>query len=339
MKTLHLTNSYHPTSGGISTFYRAMLDAANRERRLMRLVAPAEHSTVEEIGQYGRIYYLKAPSSPFFDRRYRLLTPRQYAPPFRRELRRILEAERPEHRRPIDVLPMGAEVEELCAARASDVFRQSLLDEVQGTGRTRLLLYAGRLSPEKNISLLIDLMAILQADLEEDYRLLIAGSGPLAEWLANEARRRTPGRIHLLGHIADRRRLVDLYVNCDAFVHPNPREPFGIAPLEAMAAGIPLIAPRSGGVLSYAGDSNAWLCEPNAESYAQGIRAIMLDPAQRKDKLAQARWTARHYNWENVTRQFFERYESMMSEFPTTRFAHLHSGRPQTQPKNSMAHE
>lgn len=428
MKTLHLTNSYHPTSGGISTFYRALLDAANRERRQMRLVAPAETSYVEEVGDYGRIYYVEAPSSPIFDRRYRLLMPPQYAPPFRRELRRILEDERPDlieicdkyslcwlagllrrrwipglsrpvlvglscermddniaafltrrpighrlsqeylgqlylplfdyhlansqytadellsamkpgHQRPVHVLPMGAEVEEFRAARASDAFRRSLLDEVQGTGRTRLLLYAGRLSPEKNISLLIELMEILQAERAEDYRLLIAGSGPLADWLANETRGRAPGRIHFLGHIADRRRMVDIYVNSDAFVHPNPREPFGIAPLEAMAAGIPLVAPRSGGVLSYANDANAWLCEPNAESYVDAIRAIVNDPARRKDKLAQARWAARQYNWESVTRLFFERYDSMMSEFPTTRFAHLHSGRLNPQPKNSMVHE
>ncbi len=40
-----------------------------------------------------------------------------------------------------------------------------------------------------------------------------------------------------LGHEADRRRLADLYANVDVFLHPNPREPFGIAPLEAMASG------------------------------------------------------------------------------------------------------
>lgn len=50
IKTLHLTNAWHPASGGIRTFYRAMLAAANARRQPMRLVVPAETSHVEEIG-------------------------------------------------------------------------------------------------------------------------------------------------------------------------------------------------------------------------------------------------------------------------------------------------
>ena len=53
IKTLHLTNAFHPASGGIRTFYRAMLAAANAERRYMRLVVPAEESRIEEVGVPG----------------------------------------------------------------------------------------------------------------------------------------------------------------------------------------------------------------------------------------------------------------------------------------------
>ena len=60
------------------------------------------------------------------------------------------------------------------------------------------------------------------------------------------------------GHV-DARALARLYASCDVFVHPNPREPFGIGPLEAMASGVPLVLPAAGGVLSYANADNAWL--------------------------------------------------------------------------------
>src|SRR5262245_3341131 len=95
IKTLHITNAYHQTSGGISVFYRALIDAANQRRRLIRLVVPGEETKVEDIGEYGRIYTIAAPRAPIFDRRYRILSPQSYMPPFRGALRRILEDERP----------------------------------------------------------------------------------------------------------------------------------------------------------------------------------------------------------------------------------------------------
>jgi hypothetical protein len=78
IKTLHLTNAYHPTSGGIRTFYRALLAQANEERRLCRLVVPGAVDGVEEVGAFARIYSVKARSSPVFDSRYRVLLPGSY---------------------------------------------------------------------------------------------------------------------------------------------------------------------------------------------------------------------------------------------------------------------
>ncbi len=74
-----------------------------------------------------------------------------------------------------------------------------------------------------------------------------------------------------LDHERRRDRLATLFANVDAFLHPNPREPFGIAPLEAMAAGTPLVAPNSGGVTAYAHAGNAWLSEPTGEGFARSI--------------------------------------------------------------------
>jgi alpha-1,6-mannosyltransferase len=90
-----------------------------------------------------------------------------------------------------------------------------------------------------------------------DFELLIAGTGNLRSSLEAEASQKCPGFLRFLGHIGDRQQLADLYANCDAFIHPNPSEPFGIAPLEAMASGLPLIAPNSGGLTTYANTENA----------------------------------------------------------------------------------
>jgi hypothetical protein len=48
LKTLHFTNAWHETSGGIATFYRALMDAANRRGHRMRLVVPGSNDRLEE---------------------------------------------------------------------------------------------------------------------------------------------------------------------------------------------------------------------------------------------------------------------------------------------------
>lgn len=95
IKTLHLTNAYHPTSGGIRTFYRALLAQANEERRLCRLVVPGAVDGVEEVGAFARIYSVKARSSPVFESRYQVLLPGSYLVRDGR-LRKILEDEQPD---------------------------------------------------------------------------------------------------------------------------------------------------------------------------------------------------------------------------------------------------
>ena len=355
IKTLHITNHYHPSSGGIRIFYQALLEAADRHEREVRLVVPGAKDSIENIGEFGRIYTIAAPKCPVFDPRYRLLLPHLYALPYPSALRRILQQEQPDLVEVCDkfalscvpsvlrrnwvkgvspavlvgmscerlddnvsayisaspfgryfakwylknmyvtrfdchisnsdytgseltealanhpeikvhVRPMGVHCDGFSPARRKPSARESLLSRIsvaaENDAKQRLLLYVGRLSPEKNIDVLVDMMEILVADSFAEYHLLFAGDGPRAAWLKEIAGQKSPGRIHLLGHIANRQELADLYANCDALVHPNPREPFGIAPLEAMASGLPVVAPRAGGVLSYAGEGNAWLVEP-----------------------------------------------------------------------------
>src|SRR5262245_26835938 len=73
LNSLHITNAYHPSSGGIRTFYTALLEAANRERRRVCLLVPGPRDADEEVGQFGTIYFVRAPLAPVFDRRYRLI--------------------------------------------------------------------------------------------------------------------------------------------------------------------------------------------------------------------------------------------------------------------------
>ena len=94
MKTLHFTNSWHATSGGIATFYRALMEAANLRGHAMVLVVPGVEDATEEVGAHGRIHYVAAPLAPM-NSGYRMMFPGKYITRGSR-LRQILSDESPD---------------------------------------------------------------------------------------------------------------------------------------------------------------------------------------------------------------------------------------------------
>lgn len=214
-------------------------------------------------------------------------------------------------RRGVWVRPMGAECDLFRPSRRNPQKRrwlEALTGTPEGAG---ILFYAGRLVPEKNLGLLIAIMERLEADSPGAFHLLIAGEGSRRAAFEEECLRRVPGAVYFLGHVSNRETLADIYANCNVFVHPNPGEPFGIAPLEAMASGLALIGPNQGGLTSYADSSNAWLLEPNAQSYVRALCAIRSDPAATAARLRNARATAERHDWSAVASQFFELYDEL----------------------------
>jgi phosphatidylinositol alpha 1,6-mannosyltransferase len=210
---------------------------------------------------------------------------------------------------------MGVDLADLGPARRCDDLRrrwQCALDDTSDA--TVWLLYAGRLSPEKNLALLIDTIATLADDTATDYRLVIAGDGPAGRTLRRAAEHRARGRVFFEGHVPDRQALARIYASCDLFVHPNPREPFGIGPLEAMASGVPLVAPDEGGVLSYATRENAWLARPVGEDFAEAIREAIVPGAARDARIAAAREVAASYGWGVVTAGIFRLYDALHAQ-------------------------
>ncbi len=424
IKSVHITNYYHKDSGGISTAYNKLLEAANRHRRFVRLIVPGEQNSVEEVGEYGRIYYIKAGFSPLFDKRYRVLWPWRTYIFDKSPIKQILREEMPNiieigekytlslmagllrkgimkvsEKRPMLVhlscermddnvgafisrgkiakrlsqafirnylFPMfdfhltnsdytagelkeaasqnsggrqknffwrflrsprsfaasrvfvnqcGVDIETFSIERKRDEKRAEICRDNDIPETAKLLLYAGRISPEKNISLLPDIVKELSKTGDLDFRLLVAGAGPDYAKLALDCENAASGKVRMLGHLNDIGRLADLFANCDAFVHPNPREPFGITPLEAMASGLPVVAPNSGGILSYANSGNAWLCEPNAKSFSAAVREVFNDDVLLTAKTRSALETARKYDWASSLDNLFHLYDEMFEEF------------------------
>ena len=171
--------------------------------------------------------------------------------------------------------PLGVDVGVFGAARPDASLRERL-----APAGAPLLLYAGRVSSDKRVDLLAPMLAGLDGVV-----LAIAGAGAAVPALMRAARRvGVDGRIVLLGHIADRPRLAELMATADCFVHPNPTEPFGLCPLEALAARCRVVAPDSAGTAEFLGGRGAVLVTPDdPAALAEGVRRALVLPRPRAD--------------------------------------------------------
>ena len=82
-----------------------------------------------------------------------------------------------------------------------------------------------------------------------------------------------------------------------------------------MAAGLPLVAPASGGVLTYATRDNAWLVHGGQEAFADAVRAVISNPEARARKIEKARATAAQLSWSAVTVNYFRLYDEFHASF------------------------
>jgi alpha-1,6-mannosyltransferase len=187
----------------------------------------------------------------------------------------------------------------------SGVFRperrvDTLREHLRLAPNARLLVYAGRFTPEKKLGVLIDAVR----KLGRPYHLVLVGSGTELP--------RFP-QITYVPFKRDQRQLARLLASCDVLVHPGDCETFGLIVLEAMACGLPVVGTAGGGVAELVDEDTGILAQPNnADSLAEAIEAIYA-----RD-LAQLGINARrkaqdHYDWDRVLPQLSQRYGSLLA--------------------------
>ena len=146
----------------------------------------------------------------------------------------------------------------------------------------RLLVFAGRPAREKNVDVLLEAVARLGPD----YHLLLIGAGAGAKPQANAS---------FIGFQRDPREVARLLASCDAFIHANPSEPFGLATLEALACGLPIAGVASGGVAEIVDEEIGELA-PNATPGAlcEAIEALCRRDLAELSHRARERAVMRH---------------------------------------------
>jgi len=170
--------------------------------------------------------------------------------------------------REVRVIPSGVELPERVGAEAEPA-------EV---------LYAGRLSPEKGVLELLDAARGLN--------LVVAGDGPLRD------------RVPFARGFVPHDELQQLYARAAVVACPSRREGFGVACLEAMAHGRPVVATHVGGLLDLVVDGETGIVVPPRDPAAlrSALERLLADPDLRRRLGAAGRDRARtHFSWEKVT--------------------------------------
>lgn len=177
----------------------------------------------------------------------------------------------------------------------------------------RWLLYFGRLVPEKGIDVLLAaLPQVLRS--YPDAKLAVLGSGPYLEQLQVQASELAiANAVRFLGFARQHQRNLWLSYT-EMAIFPSRYEPFGIAALEAMAAGVPVIAAKVGGMADViVHDKNGILVPPDhAEALARAIIRLLAQPTWAERLANQALSDVRHYSWDQIARRTEHTYRRLI---------------------------
>ena len=177
---------------------------------------------------------------------------------------------------------------------------------VSGPGRVRtryvgagqiLLVHCGRLSAEKKPQRSLTTLATLRAE-GVPVRLVVAGGGPLRTRLGRRAAR-AGLPVTFTGFLAGRAELAALLASADVAIAPGPAETFGLAALEALACGTPVVVSAESALPEVVGDAGASV---PGEDLAAGVRAVLARPERARRAAARAR--AERYDWDTAARGF-----------------------------------
>lgn len=147
------------------------------------------------------------------------------------------------------------------------------------------VISVGRLDPEKNPLLLVDVLAALRAR-SARWRLLVVGDGELGAALEHRAAEAgVSDALELAGYVPNGPALRGLYGASHAFLHVSRTEGLPQVLLEAQAAGLPVVATDVGGVASALGDGASGLLVPpaDAEAAARALSRLAEDEALRRE--------------------------------------------------------
>ncbi|OIJ92546.1 glycosyl transferase family 1 [Streptomyces sp. MUSC 14] len=163
--------------------------------------------------------------------------------------------------------------------------------------------YVGRLAPEKHVELLAGVCGL------EGVKVVVVGDGPSHAHLAEAL----PGAAFLgrrTGHD-----LARIFASLDVFAHTGPFETFCQTVQEAMASGVPVVAPAAGGPLDLVAHERTGLLVPalDADAVTEAVRTLVTDPDRRIAYGLAARTMVEGRTWAAVGDQLIGHYGDVLA--------------------------
>lgn len=160
------------------------------------------------------------------------------------------------------------------------------------------VLYSGSLEPHKNVPLLLDAVAALP-DAKPRVRLVLTGAWSPRRLERLKAHARSvgaAGRVDWLGWV-DAGRLTAIRAGALAVAVPSRKEGFGLPVLEAMAAGVPVLASDTPAMNEVGGEAARHLAVDDAQAWADAITRLADDEAERRRLIDAGRGRAQAFTW------------------------------------------
>lgn len=186
----------------------------------------------------------------------------------------------------ISQVPLGVDLDMFHPRRRAEGARSHWHGSAQ-----RLLVHCGRLSVEKRVDRSIDSIAAL-VDSGEDVKLVVAGDGPRRAGLERRARGLP---VEFIGFVDGRVELASLLASADVALAPGPHETFGLAALESLATGTPVVVSSSSALADIVTAECGGHFDDTAAGMASELMRVMgLAPGARR---IAARTRAEEFGW------------------------------------------
>lgn len=200
--------------------------------------------------------------------------------------------------RRVRLWPKAVDSERFRPGRANPAMRARLSG---GAVELPLVVYAGRVSFEKRVDVLADAVKRLTG-----MRFAVVGNGPALNWLRHELE----GTDTVFTGFLEGDELAAAYASGDLFAFPSDSETLGFAAIEAMAAGVCVVAARAGGIPHIVSDGDNGVLVPPGDgaALASALRELMGDSARRQRLAARGREDSRRWSWEASTRALVATY-------------------------------
>ncbi len=185
--------------------------------------------------------------------------------------------------------------------------RDPYFEEAMGIKRGKFkLLYAGRLSPDKNTDLLLEVFQHLEPTL---FHMIVVGDGPLRKRVQKLAQRLP--NLTYIGYLQKEEELARVYASCDLFVSTSLSETYGLAFLEAQACGCLLVAFDMG--LETQPFKEFLAKEPTMEAFYDAIihacNAVSLSNREMVSSFIRSR-----FSWESTFDKLLEVYRGVLAQ-------------------------